>query len=1283
MAAARAHRHGILKSRYWPILIGAVVTFLALAPSAQSPTHTLLRGYIALAPSGGETAALVAVKAGHDVFLPGVMVSLRDAGNGQMSGPAVTDLSGRFTLAVNGPGRYQVCWKTRGFVDDCSKDIYSVAKQPVNIGTVRIRGARTKTTVPVIGKVLLKDGSPARFFEPMANINAYARIGVVDKGGKLLDEAYVNNFGEYALARVPVDQLVTLRAVIGKGVGEQRLDPGPQGANLQGASFHVIDLAIANSPPRLDPLVALDSAANRVKVAKPGAKLELVSRGTDPDGDTLRYTWLVDDGSGAVSAPSGPKATWALPNRAGLFTVTLIADDGKGGYVRSALSLRADNAGIPFSGRVVDVGGAAIGGAEIEINGQTAFTGTQGTFYVRVRDATQFVLNIRKQGFALNSNIYDNGVTGGRWLLTRASVSTVDPTKPIDLTQERSPRDCPGPVSATLDYKNYPKLAVPQYQDGKGNIVQPFKDSKLPPLFGPQNRSATAVAAKGCGPGIRVQIPANALVDETGHAPTGPVQVALSTVDLLSPQQMPGDFTVAVSATSTKVMDSYGAGSVEITAGAKHYNLRTGTKAQITIPVDRSQLAVNAPLAPTIPLLFYDARAGVWRQDGQMTLVNKAYVASVPHFSYINADTLKTDQACVRVLSPTLPPNYDMEAWIPQTGGAAPKVFNQPFDNSPPSLHVIFNLPVQTNIVLIPHRQIDHTPIGIFIVNTGQAQNPTTPNHPVAPYTACSTEVTLTDQGAVPQSPTAGEFLQGLFSFEATNLDELNLADPAQADLKQQIDQTTANYYLQVDPPKVNGQANTGRRQTLGDFKTFNGFGGLNELHGIYANSGDLGFGRDMHCVSKPASDGQTDYACYVTNYGNINTPDLQDAIDATNNSNPVATVAMEYSRLEDVGVDPPSFSNPTRVVKFFVYNGNLAGSTLLRAANLDATGARPIPQLCMVCHGGAYPVPPVGPPPVPGHLPVPGFNSPSDVNLSSRFLPFDLHYYTFAGGAPDKLAQQGAFKDMNQQIVAHAPVDAAIGDLITQMYAGGPNQDENLLVSGWQNAPGQPLKEQTYREVVARTCRTCHVANTFAPLNFDQAQEFIDRLGSIENRVCAQHVMPHSRVTHDIFWGVEINPPPPPVTPEGSKVALLQVFGDNFKTAQNGWNGQLCGVFIPGGQTPQSFYQTNILPIFTNNTTNPGGTCTNCHTGNSPPAQLNLSAALAHAQLVNIAAQELGSMKRVTPNNTAQSYLFHKVQGDQGAVGGSGGQMPAGQPQLTAGQRNDIQTWINGGAQP
>jgi hypothetical protein len=62
---------------------------------------------------------------------------------------------------------------------------------------------------------------------------------------------------------------------------------------------------------------------------------------------------------------------------------------------------------------------------------------------------------------------------------------------------------------------------------------------------------------------------------------------------------------------------------------------------------------------------------------------------------------------------------------------------------------VIYNLPLNTNIILIPIRQNDNTPIGTFVVNTGQAQNPTLPNHPAGPpYTACATQVTLKRAGA-------------------------------------------------------------------------------------------------------------------------------------------------------------------------------------------------------------------------------------------------------------------------------------------------------------------------------------------------------------------------------------------------------------------------------------------------------------------------------------------------------------------------------------------------------
>src|SRR5262249_13417303 len=154
-----------------------------------------------------------------------------------------------------------------------------------------------------------------------------------------------------------------------------------------------------------------------------------------------------------------------------------------------------------------------------------------------------------------------------------------------------------------------------------------------------------------------------------------------------------------------------------------------------------------------------------------------------------------------------------------------------------------------------------------------------------------------------------------------------------------------------------------------------------------------LGFGRDMYCQKQTASDGQTDYACYVSNYGDVTTADQQDAIDAVTGGPPVATVAMEYSRVESPLGTVNEFDDvnlPIRTVKFYLYKG--AGDALLRAANLDGKGARPVPQLCMVCHGGALVKPQI----VVNGQPVPVFSARDDVKLGSVFVPFDLRYYTF-----------------------------------------------------------------------------------------------------------------------------------------------------------------------------------------------------------------------------------------------------------------------------------------------
>src|SRR5258706_328880 len=101
-------------------------------------------------------------------------------------------------------------------------------------------------------------------------------------------------------------------------------------------------------------------------------------------------------------------------------------------------------------------------------------------------------MTIRKIGYAFFSNVYYNAVVGGHLQLTKARVFSADPTKPIDLQNERAYRDCPGPPSARLDWKGHPALAVPEYQDGRGNVVPAPKEVKYIPEL-PSGANLTVV----------------------------------------------------------------------------------------------------------------------------------------------------------------------------------------------------------------------------------------------------------------------------------------------------------------------------------------------------------------------------------------------------------------------------------------------------------------------------------------------------------------------------------------------------------------------------------------------------------------------------------------------------------------------------------------------------------------------------------------------------------------------------------------------------------------------
>lgn len=764
-----------------------------------------------------------------------------------------------------------------------------------------------------------------------------------------------------------------------------------------------------------------------------------------------------------------------------------------------------------------------------------------------------------------------------------------------------------------------------------------------------------------CGPGLRIFIPANSLVDSNGTPPPGNVDVAVSTFNILSPDGLPGDYTAADNAGLTRVMESFGAGSVSVTAGGESYNLEPGAVATLTIPIDPIHFdpVYTRPIPATIPNLVYSETVGIWEEIGQWTLVGNEYVTTVGHFSEFNTDLLKEDQACVRIHSPELPAQYRLEVTIPQGPGAVPKVISGNVDNSV-EWHVVYNLPTNTEIVLVAIRQDEDIPIGTFVVNTGGPQNPTDPNRPVYPYGACQSDVELYDPELSDPPSAASDydaFLNGLYSFIATNLDEYTPAspdDPSPEELAALFDGVTDNYYNLIDPH--------GLRETLDEFIDVNDFNLGPEVHAVYANSGDLGFGRDMHCRRQEVSPGVYDVACYVSNYGDFFTPDEADFEAAANQDTAVATVAMEYTRIEDPG-DPTMFVSPDRVVKFYVYG---ADGTRVNSADLDGFGARPIPQLCMVCHGGSANYDGA---PSPTNPPV--FETVDDVDLGSVFLPFDLTAFTIVDGLTvegmlglfDKAAQQDEFRQLNEEIVLSSDPGPAIEEVIANMYPGPGDQIEDFVIPGWSS---DPAHDAMYRNVVARACRACHVAQLDTDITFRTSTQATDLASSIRFRVCQQGVMPHARATYDRFW-TSISPHQP---------AQLISWGNVFAPALD-WS--ICATAAPvdAPDPPEIVYHD---PYVQQIWTNYG--CDTCH---PPNAGLDLTAGNAYDQIVNQPSTQLPPMDLIEPNQLNQSYLWHKVNGTQGGVGGSGDQMPVGGPFLTdPGNEADLSTlqeWIQGGA--
>ena len=815
-----------------------------------------------------------------------------------------------------------------------------------------------------------------------------------------------------------------------------------------------VDLTLPNSRPTITAATA--RLTNKgVRRAPLGASVDAQVQTIDPDGDTLHYRWGVQDGNGTVVSADATSVSWHLPNAAGTNVVYVVANDGKGGYAFDRIPLTVGATGVGFSGQVTDaVTHSPINGARVTVVNSVdkvqVLTDAQGHFQLGVKEDPndRYVMNIHNPGYAFLSRVFDSGTYGGRYELTRAFQQSCDPNTKITLID------------------------------------------RSPDLEKQQRRGAVIVLEAGT------------LVDKNGNPAPSPLTCSISTLDP-SLLPLPGDYRAKDRNGKDQSLVSYGAVFAEFSDAAGNlYNLKSGATASLTTAVPGGL----QPVAPgAVPVWSYDETTGFWKEEtlGKAILQNVAgvpsYVFKTSHFSYLNTDVAKTGQpTCLRI---KLDPNGHLAAGITvrvriPTAPAYQQVQELVTDND--EFHAIFRLPwsnppaVPHNTVILEPLDAQHQPIpGASQTIDLDARPQMDLSHtlwPPYPYAECGDPVLIgiqvpnfaVDSHGVPL------YLTGIGS---------SIPDPTTVD---PVAMTNA-YYDAIDPNH--------NRTKLGDWWNQNGFDpntGAGGTRASYLNNNDLGFGRDMHCIQNGGN-----VACYVTNYGDSDqNPGNADLALTANTAappgpggGPIATVAMEYAPVEGQG--------STKIVKFFVFQGGAKAGTRLLAADLDHNGAKPVPQLCAVCHGGVY-------------NPV-DYNHPTfaEVNMGSSFREFDLLSFKYPGNRDFgglNAGELSAFHALNN-IVNQSSPSPAITEVINGWYLGGTDHpDTSFAPASWNGVPQRPL----YINVVANSCRTCHVAKPGGrtDIMFNTYDSFFNNKPLIQPRVCGVNkVMPNAKVTYNNFW--------------------------------------------------------------------------------------------------------------------------------------------------------------------
>ena len=139
--------------------------------------------------------------------------------------------------------------------------------------------------------------------------------------------------------------------------------------------------------------------------------------------------------------------------------------------------------------------------------------------------------------------------------------------------------------------------------------------------------------------GIKIDFPANSIVDANGQIYNGNVNVAAREIDPTSndlAEIMPGDLQGFNRINEEVALASFGMMAVKLTDDlGQELNLGNGKKAELTFPVP-FELQDNAPAE--IPLWYFNEDFGLWQEEGSAALEGENFVGQVSHFSFWNCD---------------------------------------------------------------------------------------------------------------------------------------------------------------------------------------------------------------------------------------------------------------------------------------------------------------------------------------------------------------------------------------------------------------------------------------------------------------------------------------------------------------------------------------------------------------------------------------------------------------------------------------------------------------------